>query len=83
MKKVYESAAEALDGLLFDGMLIAAGGFTHVIVGSSKIFMVVVQGELSLWAAFLHHLLPVFVGNVIGGSGLFAVLAYAQVSREM
>ncbi len=27
MKKVYGSAEEALDGLLFDGMLIAAGGF--------------------------------------------------------
>jgi 3-oxoacid CoA-transferase subunit A len=27
MKKVYGSAAEALDGLLFDGMSIAAGGF--------------------------------------------------------
>ena len=27
MKKIYGSAAEALDGLLFDGMLIAAGGF--------------------------------------------------------
>ena len=27
MKKVYDSAAEALDGLLFDGMLVAAGGF--------------------------------------------------------
>lgn len=27
MKKVYDSAAEALDGLLFDGMTIAAGGF--------------------------------------------------------
>ena len=27
MKKIYDSAAEALDGLLFDGMLIAAGGF--------------------------------------------------------
>ncbi|QCP84663.1 CoA transferase subunit A [Cereibacter johrii] len=27
MKKVYDSAAAALDGLLFDGMLIAAGGF--------------------------------------------------------
>ena len=27
MKKVYGSAKEALDGLLFDGMLIAAGGF--------------------------------------------------------
>lgn len=27
MKKVYGSASEALDGLLFDGMFIAAGGF--------------------------------------------------------
>ncbi|MFN4159928.1 MAG: CoA transferase subunit A [Gemmobacter sp.] len=27
MKKVHASAAEALDGLLFDGMTIAAGGF--------------------------------------------------------
>ena len=27
MKKVYDSAAAALDGALFDGMLIAAGGF--------------------------------------------------------
>ncbi|SNX69278.1 3-oxoacid CoA-transferase subunit A [Cereibacter ovatus] len=27
MKKVYDSAQAALDGLLFDGMLIAAGGF--------------------------------------------------------
>ena len=27
MKKVCDSAAEALDGVLFDGMLIAAGGF--------------------------------------------------------
>ncbi|WP_116087137.1 CoA transferase subunit A [Tropicimonas sp. IMCC34011] len=27
MKKVYDTAFDALDGLLFDGMLIAAGGF--------------------------------------------------------
>ncbi len=27
MKKVYADAGAALDGLLFDGMLIAAGGF--------------------------------------------------------
>jgi 3-oxoacid CoA-transferase subunit A len=27
MKKIYNSAVSALDGLLFDGMLIAAGGF--------------------------------------------------------
>ena len=27
MKKVYTNAADALDGVLFDGMFIAAGGF--------------------------------------------------------
>ena len=27
MKKVYDNAVEALDGLLFDGMFVAAGGF--------------------------------------------------------
>jgi 3-oxoacid CoA-transferase subunit A len=27
MRKVYDTAADALDGLLFDGMFIAAGGF--------------------------------------------------------
>jgi len=27
MKKIYDNAEQALDGLLFDGMLIAAGGF--------------------------------------------------------
>jgi 3-oxoacid CoA-transferase subunit A len=27
MKKIYESASVALDGVMFDGMLIAAGGF--------------------------------------------------------
>ena len=27
MRKIYESATAALDGILFDGMLIAAGGF--------------------------------------------------------
>jgi len=27
MRKIYPSASEALDGLLFDGMLLAAGGF--------------------------------------------------------
>ena len=27
MQKIYGSAAEALDGLVFDGMTIAAGGF--------------------------------------------------------
>ena len=35
MKKVFDSAAQALDGLLFDGMFIASGGFVSVRTGSA------------------------------------------------
>lgn len=69
--------------IIFITWLIAAGGFTHVIVGSSKIFMVIVSGELPFLEGLMFNLLPAFAGNVLGGTGLFAVLAYAQVSQEM
>ncbi len=63
--------------------LIAAGEFTHVIAGSNEIFSLVAIGEINILTAFTHHILPVFIGNVIGGTGLFAVLSYGQVSQEM
>jgi formate/nitrite transporter FocA (FNT family) len=63
--------------------LIAAGEFTHVIAGSNEIFSLVAIGEIHILTAFTHHILPVLVGNVIGGTGLFAVLSYGQVSQEM
>ncbi|MCJ2188953.1 formate/nitrite transporter family protein [Novosphingobium beihaiensis] len=63
--------------------LIAAGGFTHVIAGSAEMFLLVVGGEMSMGAALLDHLLPTFAGNVIGGTGLFAMLAYGQIHAEI
>ena len=74
--------SEALVIILFT-WLIAAGDFTHVIAGSTEIFALVVIGELGPLTAFSHHILPVLVGNVIGGTGLFAMLAYGQIRREM
>ncbi len=63
--------------------LIAAGGFTHVVAGSNEIFNLVLIGESSILTAFTGDILPVLVGNVVGGTGLFAMLAYGQVHREM
>ncbi|MGR3373414.1 formate/nitrite transporter family protein [Pseudooceanicola nanhaiensis] len=63
--------------------LIAAGGFTHVVAGSNEIFCLVMNGELGIVTAFTHHIFPVLVGNIIGGTGLFAMLAYGQISQEM
>ncbi|CTQ31575.1 formate/nitrite transporter family protein [Jannaschia rubra] len=63
--------------------LIAAGGFTHVVAGSNEIFTLVFNGELGIVGAFGYHILPVLIGNVLGGTGLFAMLAYGQIHDEM
>jgi formate/nitrite transporter FocA (FNT family) len=62
--------------------LIAAGGFSHVVVGSAEVFLLVIHGELGLWTGLTTILLPALVGNVIGGTGLFAFLAYGQTEAE-
>lgn len=62
--------------------LIAVGGFTHVVVGSAELALLLFAGELGLDAA-LAILLPTLAGNIIGGTGLFALLAYAQIKDEI
>ncbi|MGO4999842.1 formate/nitrite transporter family protein [Oceanisphaera sp. W20_SRM_FM3] len=63
--------------------LIAAGGFTHVIAGSNEIFTLVLNGEITLFSGLVYHIFPVLIGNILGGTGLFAMLAYGQVHEEM
>ena len=63
--------------------LIAAGEFTHVIAGSNEIFSLVLNGELGLINAFSNHIGPMLIGNIVGGTGLFAMLAYVQIRQEM
>jgi formate/nitrite transporter FocA (FNT family) len=62
--------------------LIAAGAFSHVVVGSAEVFLLNVNGELGFWAGLTTILLPALAGNVIGGTGLFAFLAYGQAGPE-
>lgn len=62
--------------------LIALGGFTHVVVGSAELAILAMQGELGLGGASALFA-ATLVGNVVGGTGLFALLAYAQVREEM
>jgi formate/nitrite transporter FocA (FNT family) len=42
-----------------------------------------VTGELSLSDALLGFFIPVLMGNVVGGTLIFAFLASAQVSDEI
>jgi formate/nitrite transporter FocA (FNT family) len=63
--------------------LIAVGGFTHIVAGSVESFMLVVNGELGVGAMLWGFSAPVLVGNIIGGTALFALLSYAQVMKEL
>jgi formate/nitrite transporter FocA (FNT family) len=63
--------------------LIGIGGFAHIVAGSVEAFLLLVAGEIGIVPMLFGFTLPVLVGNVIGGTALFAVLSYAQVMEEM
>jgi formate/nitrite transporter FocA (FNT family) len=77
-----EGAGEVLIITLVTYM-IGLGGFSHVVAGSTEIFVVVLMGELSPVTALVGGILPALVGNVIGGTVIFAAIAYAQVREEI
>ena len=63
--------------------LIAVGSFTHIVAGSVEAFLLLVAGEWSIGVLLWQFLLPVLIGNIIGGTALFAMLSYAQVKEEI
>jgi len=62
---------------------IALGGFAHVVAGSGEAWLLAFAGEVSFAQALVGLILPALIGNVIGGTGLFALLAHAQVRQEL
>jgi formate-nitrite transporter family protein len=63
--------------------LIAAAGFMHIVAGSVEAFFLVLNGHLGLAAMVADFFVPVLIGNIIGGTALFALIAYAQVMKEI
>ncbi len=63
--------------------LIALGGFTHVIAGSAEALYLWLAGQESFARVAFHFFLPTLLGNVFGGTVMFAVVSYAQVREEI
>lgn len=63
--------------------LIALGGFAHIVAGSVEAFVLVASGDLGLLPMIVNFTIPVLLGNVVGGTALFALLSYAQVMKEI
>ncbi len=61
---------------------MALGDFTHIVVGSVEVSYLVFAGELpwkDFWLVFAG---PTLVGNIIGGSLIFALISHAQIRSE-
>ena len=63
--------------------LIALGHFDHVVAGSVEASYLVLDGSMSLGRAVTGFFLPTLVGNLIGGTVIFTVLAYGQIKDEL
>ena len=63
--------------------IISLGGMTHVVAGSTEYFLLSLNGELSWTRSLFSGLFPTLIGNIIGGTGLFALISYGQVKEEI
>jgi formate/nitrite transporter FocA (FNT family) len=45
--------------------------------------MLVIDGRLGVGTMLLSFTIPVLLGNIVGGTALFALIAYAQVMKEV
>lgn len=63
--------------------LISAGSFMHIVAGSVEGFLLVLSGDLPWQTMITGFVAPVLAGNIVGGTALFALIAYAQVMKEI
>jgi formate-nitrite transporter family protein len=63
--------------------LIGVGEFPHIVAGSVESFLLVANGEIGVLSMLGGFTLPVLLGNIIGGTALFAMISYAQVMKEI
>lgn len=77
-----EGAGEVLMIVMLTYM-IGLGGMSHVVAGSTELFILMLMGELGAAEAIFGGVAPALLGNVIGGTGLFSALTYAQVREEI
>ncbi len=62
--------------------IVSASGFSHVIAGSVDALYAVCAGAWPWTLYVTNFLVPVLIGNCIGGAGLVAILNYGQVATE-
>jgi formate/nitrite transporter FocA (FNT family) len=62
--------------------VVGAAGLSHIIAGSIEVLTTVAAGERTWSEYVVGFLVPVFIGNTVGGIGLVSLLNYGQVATE-
>lgn len=62
---------------------IGVGHFSHIVAGAVEVFLLMWAGELSPLVTVSRFIVPALIGNIIGGTVLFSLIAYGQVRQEM
>ena len=62
--------------------VVGVAGFSHSVVGSGEAFLLLFAGDTSLAHTAFVLIGPAVLGNLVGGAGLFAVLAHAQIRSD-
>lgn len=68
--------------IFFTTYLIAIGDYTHVVAGSAEAFLLILNGDITILKG-VSYIVAAGLGNILGGTGLFAILAYGQVRDEI
>jgi formate/nitrite transporter FocA (FNT family) len=63
--------------------LISIAGFAHIIAGSMEAYLLALFGQWQWWQVIADFMIPTLIGNIIGGTALFAAISYAQVMKEI
>lgn len=63
--------------------LIAVADLTHIVSGGVGVLLLIPTDEANLFDFLVDFGVPVLIGNIIGGAGLFSMIVYAQVRQEI
>jgi formate/nitrite transporter FocA (FNT family) len=62
--------------------LIGIAHFTHVVAGAAETFFLVWIGQLAWTSAWTIYIIPVLLGNIVGGSLLVTALHHGQIAAD-
>lgn len=63
--------------------LMGLGDFPHIIVGSVEVFYLMFLGKLAVGDALWTFGVPTLLGNLLGGTLIFALISHAQVRNDI